>query len=298
MMIIMKFANLHLHSIYSDGAQTPDELFTKAKEMGYGALGITDHNTVTGWTDFKDKAEKHNMDYILGMEANGMIGTGNFHFVCFDFDITDNKVAAFLKHHHEIMHVNAKAKFDSLIANKLIPEITWQNVLDDCGGNVWMCNEQVFYSLVKRTDMTQKDYRKFFLAFRAAPVEKTAEIIYEPAEDIIKMIRNAGGVIGLAHPHCLTRHLEELYKMGMNAVEYDHPDIDENDIKGVLEFAKGKKVYLCGGTDHTGQLSNYPHERETNPDDRDPGFLVPLTADVRNGVTKEEFYNLKNRIYG
>ena len=52
----MKFANLHLHSIYSDGAQTPDELFTKAKEMGYGALAITDHNTVTGWDDFKDKA--------------------------------------------------------------------------------------------------------------------------------------------------------------------------------------------------------------------------------------------------
>lgn len=294
----MKFANLHLHSIYSDGAQTPDELFTKAKEMGYGALAITDHNTVTGWDDFKDKAQKHNMDYILGMEANGILNDGNLHFVCFDFDITDTKVANYLKYHHEIMHVNAKAKFDSLIKNKLIPEITWQNVLDDCGGNVWMCNEQIFYSLVKRTEMTQGDYRQYFLAFRAAPVEESQKIIYDSAENVIKMIRNAGGVIGLAHPYRITKHLDELYKMGMNAVEYDHPDIDEQDIKAVLEFVKDKKIYMCGGTDHTGQLSNYPNEREKDPEDRDPCFLVPLTTDVRNGVTKEEFYNLKNRIYG
>ena len=210
----------------------------------------------------------------------------------------NNKVAAYLKYHHEIMQFNTKAKFDSLIKNKLIPEITWQNVMDDCGGNVWMCNEQIFYSLVKRTDMTQADYRKFFLNFRAAPIEKSAKIIYDSAENVIKMIRNAGGVIGLAHPYRITKHLDELYKMGMNAVEYDHPDIDEQDIKAVLEFAKDKKIYMCGGTDHTGMLSNFPLERETDPEDRDPCFLVPLTTDVRNGVTKEEFYNLKNRIYG
>ncbi len=294
----MKFANLHLHTIYSDGAQTPDQIFAKAKEQGYGALAVTDHNTITGWRAFSESAKKYDMDCILGMEANGIYANGNFHFVCFDFDSTDNKVKEYLDYHHEIMYVNAKAKFDSLVKQNYISGITWQDVLDDCTEPMWMCNEQIFASLVKRTEMTQADYRKYFLAFRDAPVEESAKIVYHSAEDIIKIIRNAGGVIGLAHPHCITKHLDELYKLGINAVEYDHPDIDERDIKAVLEFAKDKKIYLCRGTDHTGMLSNFPLERETDPEDRDPGFLVPLSTDVRNGVTKEEFYNLKNRIFG
>lgn len=294
----MKFANLHLHTIYSDGAQTPDQIFEKAKEQGFGALAITDHNTVTGWRAFSAAAEKHGMDRILGMEANGIYKDGNFHFVCFDFDATDNKVAEYLRYHHEIMYVNAKAKFDSLVEQGYIGGITWQDVLDDCSEPMWMCNEQIFASLVKRTEMTQADYRKYFLAFRAAPVKESAKIVYHDAEDIIKIIRNAGGVIGLAHPHGITKHLPELYKMGINAVEYDHPDIDQRDIDDVLEFARGKKIYMAGGTDHTGMLSNFPLERETDPEDRDPCFLVPLSADVRNGVTEEEYYNLKNRIYG
>ncbi len=294
----MKFANLHLHTIYSDGAQTPDQIFAKAKEQGFGALAITDHNTITGWRAFSEAAEKYGMDCILGMEANGMHGTANLHFVCFDFDENDNKVKEYLKYHHEIMYVNAKAKFDSLVKQNYIKGITWQDVLDDCKEPMWMCNEQIFASLVNRTEMTQADYRKYFLAFRAAPVEQSAKIVYSEAEDIIKIIRNAGGVIGLAHPHCITKYLPELYEMGMNAVEYDHPDIDEKDIAEILEFAKDKKIYMAGGTDHTGMLSNFPLERETDPEDRDPCFLVPLSTDVRNGVTKEEYLALKNRIYG
>ncbi|MBR2043512.1 MAG: PHP domain-containing protein [Clostridia bacterium] len=294
----MKFANLHLHTIYSDGAQTPDQIFEKAKEQGFGALAITDHNTVTGWRAFSEAAKNHGMDCILGMEANGIMGNSNLHFVCFDFDETDNKVAEYLKYHHEIMYVNSKAKFDSLVKHNYINGITWQDVLDDCKEPMWMCNEQIFASLVKRTEMTQADYRQYFLAFRAAPVEQSARIVYSDAEDIIKIIRNAGGVIGLAHPHCITKYLPELYEMGMNAVEYDHPDIDQKDIEEILAFAKGKKIYMAGGTDHTGMLSNFPLERETDPEDRDPCFLVPLSTDVRNGVTKEEYLALKNRIYG
>ena len=37
-----KYANLHLHSIYSDGIATPEELCQIVKEMGYRALALTD----------------------------------------------------------------------------------------------------------------------------------------------------------------------------------------------------------------------------------------------------------------
>ncbi len=43
-----KYANLHLHSIYSDGIATPEELCQIVKEMGYRALALTDHETIAG----------------------------------------------------------------------------------------------------------------------------------------------------------------------------------------------------------------------------------------------------------
>ncbi len=295
----MKYGNLHLHSVYSDGVLTPLELCRKAKEIGYKALCITDHNNTDCFESFEKAAKETGMCYVLGMEGNGIYQNYNCHIVGYDFDKTYPKMAEYLKYHRDSMYAVTKAKFDALTKDGYISYISWNDVLEDAPEGCWICNEQVFASLVKRTGITQANYREFFLKFRAAKTsEDIPDIRYLSAEEMIKLIRNAGGIASLAHPHEITRFIPEFYPMGLNCIEYDHPDIDETDIAAVLGFAKGKKIYLSGGTDHTGLLSNFPFERETDPDDRDACFLVPLTSDVRNGVTEEEFYNIKNRIYG
>ena len=40
------FADLHLHTTYSDGTLSPLELLTKAKEVGLNTISITDHDTI------------------------------------------------------------------------------------------------------------------------------------------------------------------------------------------------------------------------------------------------------------
>lgn len=45
---LMKYANLHLHSMYSDGVCTPEELCALAVKKGYGAVALTDHETTRG----------------------------------------------------------------------------------------------------------------------------------------------------------------------------------------------------------------------------------------------------------
>lgn len=44
-----QLADLHTHTIFSDGILTPRELFTKAKEVGLSAIAITDHDTMDGY---------------------------------------------------------------------------------------------------------------------------------------------------------------------------------------------------------------------------------------------------------
>jgi predicted metal-dependent phosphoesterase TrpH len=40
------FADLHLHSHYSDGTFTPEEIVARGRKQGLGALSLTDHDTV------------------------------------------------------------------------------------------------------------------------------------------------------------------------------------------------------------------------------------------------------------
>src|SRR5690349_11877247 len=49
-MAVLPTAELHIHTSYSfaDGASQPEELVTRAKELGYQTLACTDHNGVHG----------------------------------------------------------------------------------------------------------------------------------------------------------------------------------------------------------------------------------------------------------
>ncbi len=50
----VKYAELHCHSNYSfhDGASSLEELLMRAKELGYGALALTDHDNLSGAMEF------------------------------------------------------------------------------------------------------------------------------------------------------------------------------------------------------------------------------------------------------
>ena len=51
--------DLHTHSIFSDGSNTPAELVEIAHEIGLTALALTDHDSVNGCEPFQKAAEKY-----------------------------------------------------------------------------------------------------------------------------------------------------------------------------------------------------------------------------------------------
>lgn len=64
------FSNLHTHTDYSlhDGYAKIPDLVSRTKELGYPALAITDHGTVTGLIDFYEECKKQGIKPILGCE--------------------------------------------------------------------------------------------------------------------------------------------------------------------------------------------------------------------------------------
>lgn len=65
------FTHLHVHTEYSllDGMCKVDELCSRAKELGMGAMAITDHGTMYGVIKFYQAAKKHGIKPIIGCEV-------------------------------------------------------------------------------------------------------------------------------------------------------------------------------------------------------------------------------------
>src|ERR671917_1668993 len=66
------YAELHAHSAFSflDGASLPDELAGAAHALGYEAMALTDHNSVSGSMEFAQAAGALGLRAIHGAEVD------------------------------------------------------------------------------------------------------------------------------------------------------------------------------------------------------------------------------------
>ena len=297
----MKYANLHLHSVYSDGVFTPRELCEKAKALGYGAIALTDHDTSEGYNELKKAADELGLEHIIGAELACEAFGESFHIVALDFDPTNKELTEHMAILRENAYNKAKAKFDMLSDTEPFCHISWSDVVDDSHVGATFCNEQIFAALSKRGRFRQESFWDTFYRYKAMRAEYQRRDVDTSAKHVISLIRNAGGIAVLAHPNGQTGYLKELVALGLSGVECDHPDLTEADKTAAGIFATESSLYVSGGTDHVGRLGDHTDKRGDKPYAIELAvdkFHCPLSYDARNGITKEEFNRIKMRIYG
>src|SRR5271167_4999104 len=66
------YVELHCHSAYSflDGVSLPEELARRASELGYGAIALTDHNSLAGSMELAQAAKSYGVRAIHGAEID------------------------------------------------------------------------------------------------------------------------------------------------------------------------------------------------------------------------------------
>ncbi|MFW6276095.1 MAG: PHP domain-containing protein, partial [Bacteroidota bacterium] len=107
-------ADLHTHTIYSDGTLTPAELFDKAVERGIDALSITDHDTIDGCIEGAGIISDYDLEFVPGIELSCYENGKEYHLLGYEIDL-DNKL---FKKHLEFLR-NARYKRAEKIHNGL-----------------------------------------------------------------------------------------------------------------------------------------------------------------------------------
>lgn len=280
----MQFANLHLHSTYSDAGFTPEQLVLLGKSLGYGALALTDHETDGGCDAFMRAAAREGIETVVGAEFYGKIDGHPVHLTALDFDRNDPQLRSYICQRCELYAESTRRCVEFGIEKGILQGVTWDDVLYYSEEGAWICIDTVFHALRMKRAIPEQGLRYVRMNVFKAPEMLALKPKYPEAEEVIKLVRNAGGVIALAHPTInMTEYIQKLVDYGLNGIETDHPGMAPESIKLAVEAARDYHLYHCGGTDHTGPMSCCGGDR-----------AIP----VFNGVSEENFRILKERRLG
>lgn len=86
-------ADLHCHSVVSDGTLTPEELASRAKANGVELWALTDHDEIGGQQRAAAAARAHDMHYLTGTEVSVTFAGETVHIVGLGFDPLDAAMA-------------------------------------------------------------------------------------------------------------------------------------------------------------------------------------------------------------
>jgi len=87
-------ADLHCHSVVSDGTLTPEQLAARAKANGVELWALTDHDEVGGQSRAAAAAREHGLKYLTGVEISVTFAGQTVHIVGLGFDAADPRIQA------------------------------------------------------------------------------------------------------------------------------------------------------------------------------------------------------------
>ncbi len=294
------YANLHTHSTHSDGIYTPAQLARMAKEEGYGAVAVTDHDTVTGFGEIKAECDRLGLETVFGAEfsapasfpAKSWSGgpKADFHILGFHFDPQHPEMKEYLAGMSYRETDQTRILTERGLREGLIQGITWEEVLEFNKGISWLCNDHVFALLKHKGLMTDEDNPRFFATvFGDRRGEVPPAYPFKKDHEIIKLIHNAGGIAIVAHPHNQLPYLDTLMEMGLDGLEASHFMLTAQEQALALELALKKDLYIAGGTDHEGYLGG---QYLAYPTPEDCPYYLPFAS---VGTSQAHFNEIKNR---
>lgn len=253
------FADLHTHSVYSDGTDSPRELVQRAKMLNLKALALTDHDTVAGLAEFVQETRRNGIQTIPGVEISTSIDGLRIHILGYYVDYENYSLLEFLKFISAARTQNTESILNRLCQLGLL-EYAWEKVIHHCGEKAWICSSDVFIAMMKDGYYTKwEQWPDFYNRYFSKSSKAYIDIGIFTAIDAIKIILEAGGIPVLAHPKLVgdDSKIPLLVENGLLGIEAYYPAHSVLDTKRYLELAKKYGLVVTGGTDWHGKLTEW-----------------------------------------
>lgn len=241
--------DLHIHTIYSDGVKTPEEIFDKCVKQGFKAFSITDHDTLDGCVRALEIKDNYDVEFITGVEISCHEKKMEFHLLGYNFDINNDQ----LRTHIEELKRNRKVRAEKILQRLQKVRINLElDYVEEIAGEAPITRPHIANAMLNNNMVN--NLKEAFLLYlgngRPGFVEKTNY----PMKDAIKLINDAGGIASVAHPgHTLTPDiLKRIVSHGIDGIEVIHPSHDLKMRTYYKNIAGQFYLIATGGSDYHG----------------------------------------------
>lgn len=265
--------DMHIHTLYSDGDKTVEEVLKKCEEKKLEYISLTDHNNCRQYEDESLKKNIFTGKIVKGCEMNATLDNGKrIEFLAYNIK------------HPEILNEWSEKFFSKEVLTEKF-ELSKQASLEMCervGLKYNLDNIKkdipvtdffivyLFYEIIKYPENVEKlgDCAKSFNDFRRIGLDNPNSIYYLEEKkkfptpkfrDVVDKIHEAGGLVFLAHPFeykfkDTIGFIEELRKeVKLDGIECFHPSAEiDNRINVLLDYSKKNNLFISGGSDFHG----------------------------------------------
>lgn len=250
--------DIHCHTAFSDGTMTPEGMVAQAMRIGLEGVAITDHDTSAGWGDAVEAAQRLGLPLLRGTEITAADGDVSVHMLGLQYDPTNER----------IVNMFATTRRKRLQRTRTMVElmardfpITWQMVERQVreGERTTVGRPHIADALV-----AAGVYRNRSEAFAGAVSAQSKYYIPTPsptAIEVTRTVKQAGGVIILAHPGDRRRNstllsderIDALADAGLDGLEVWHRGNEPDQRRRLLDIARRRGLLVTGGSDWHGE---------------------------------------------
>lgn len=249
--------DLHTHTTYSDGSQSPADLVEEAARRGLSAVAVTDHDTVDGLTEAMEAGERYGIEVVPGIEIN------------LEHDrVTMDMLGYFLagmpsaELQEELAELRAyRAERNQRMIDRLA-ELGMPLDPDDLAAaaeNGAVGRPHIGEAMVRRGYVSSISEAFELYLRRGAPawVDRRRLALGRA----LKLLRASGALPVLAHPGIirtdaagLDRIVREAARKGMAGIECYYPLHDRETVARCLDLARRYALVPTGGSDYHGAV--------------------------------------------
>lgn len=252
MVNILTNADLHCHSVVSDGTLAPEDLAQRAKNNGVELWALTDHDEIGGQQRAYHAAQACGLPYLTGTEISVTFINRTVHIVGLGFDVEYPALVAGLAATRAGRIERAKA-----IANDLAKVGiggVWEGALRFVSNPELISRTHIARYLVEAgiCNDTSEVFRRFLVKGKPGHVPHR----WAQLSDAVKWITDAGGMAVIAHPgrYAFTPTEEfalftEFKQHGGQGVEVMTASHTLNDRIKYTQMAQEFELYASRGSD-------------------------------------------------
>ncbi|ANU12143.1 PHP domain-containing protein [Planococcus antarcticus] len=246
-------ADLHVHSHYSDGADSVENVIKKAKKAGVTAISFVDHDTVSGWPEQRRIAEVYGIQAIPGIEisAYDFKRQRKVHILGYHFTPEASAITNLCNGLLELRQSLSLWQVERIREAGF--HVDTEAVIESAKPSATVYKQHIMKQLID-APYTSKEYKFLYKSLFKGTGVAAGDIEYAAATDAVRAIVSDGGLAVVAHPGQLDSFdlIPELLEAGLGGIERNHFDHSSEDHRKVEELAQRYGLVMTGGSDYHG----------------------------------------------